>query len=54
MNIRRSIIKPQKKVEQTQLLPEVKDFFNSFFSYWEKCEETLRNKVKIHPDLTGA
>jgi deoxyribodipyrimidine photo-lyase len=35
---------PGKKDERNWLFPEVKGAYNSFFTYWKKCEHLLKKK----------
>ncbi len=45
---------PGKKDERDWLFPEVKGYYNSFFSFWKKCEKTLQKKESFMPELIRA
>ena len=45
---------PGIKDERDWIFPEVNGFYNSFFSFWKKCEQTLKVKGKIKAELLRA
>ena len=45
---------PGIKDNRDWLFPEVKGFYNSFFSFWKKCERYLNKEEKITPELLRA
>ncbi|HRF16852.1 MAG TPA: hypothetical protein PK977_01740, partial [Chitinophagaceae bacterium] len=45
---------PGIKVERDWLFPEIKGFYNSFFSYWKQCERSLSKMEKRVPALLRA
>jgi deoxyribodipyrimidine photo-lyase len=45
---------PGIKDERDWMFPEVKGFYNSFFSFWKKCEPYIRNKEIITRRLIRA
>jgi deoxyribodipyrimidine photo-lyase len=45
---------PGIKDERDWLFPEIKGFYNSFFSYWKQCERYLRKTEKREPALLRA
>lgn len=45
---------PGIKEERDWLFPEVKGFYNSFFSYWKKCEPYLKKRENIPLELLRA
>ncbi|MBL7747990.1 MAG: hypothetical protein JNM19_11210, partial [Chitinophagaceae bacterium] len=40
---------PGIKEERDWIFPDIKGSFNSFFSFWKKCEQDLRKREKLIP-----